>query len=63
MTGVMNDIELMQHEAASFIGKYTSAWDWFCGKHASHLCNTVFLDSVFNALFVWAIVHWSYMLA
>jgi hypothetical protein len=63
MTLVMKDVELMQHEAVSFTGKYTSAWEWFCGKHASHSYNTVFLDSVFNALCVWAVVHWSYMLA
>jgi len=63
MTVVMKDVELIQHEAASFKGKYTSAWEWFCGKYRSHSSNTVFLDSVFNALFVWAVVHWRYMLA
>jgi len=63
MTVVMKDIELMKHEAASFKGKYTSAWEWFRGKRTSHSSNTVFLDSVFNALFVWAVVHWRYMLA
>lgn len=63
MTVVMKDVELMQHEAVSFKGKYTSALEWFCGKHTSHLSNTVFLDSVFNALFVWAVVQWRYILA
>jgi len=59
----MKDVELTQHEAASFKGKYASAWEWFFGKHTSHSSNTVFLDSVFNVLFVWAVAHWRYMLA
>jgi len=63
VTVVTNDVELMQQEAASFKGKYASTWEWFCGKHTSHSSNTVFLDSVSSALFVWAVVHWRYMLA